>query len=229
MKPLDSLHDHIVLQRRVQRLAEHLSDFIPLNVSVLDVGSGDGKLASLLMRMRPDLSIQAMDVAVRTQTSIPIRQFDGETLPYPASSFDIVLFVDVLHHTVDPLVLLREAVRVARKSLILKDHVLEGRLAGTRLRFMDYVGNARHGVALPFNYWTAQQWQHAERLLSLTKARELRQLELYPWPADYIFGSRLHFIARYDVREPAPVIDSREKRLIPASEAAQRGSRDYIP
>ncbi len=199
MKALDSLHDHLVLERRVIRLSRQLADFIPPNSSVLDVGSGDGKLAALLLQLRPDLTIEGVDVAVRLGTSIPVKRFDGQNLPFPARSFDVVLFVDVLHHTKDPLVLLREAIRVSRKSLLLKDHVLQGWFGEARLRFMDYVGNSRHGVPLPFNYWTAPQWQNAERLLGLQKIKELSDLHLYPWPADLIFGARLHFIALFNI------------------------------
>ena len=57
-----------------------------------------------------------------------------------------------------PRQLLREAVRVARRGLLIKDHTLTGFLAGPTLRLMDRVGNQRHGVALPYNYWTQQQW-----------------------------------------------------------------------
>ena len=55
------------------------------------------------------------------------------------------MFVDVLHHTDDPMVLLREAGRVASGFVLIKDHTQNGILAGRRLRFMDWVGNARHG------------------------------------------------------------------------------------
>jgi SAM-dependent methyltransferase len=206
MKVLHVVHRHTVWQRRVIRLAELLSDFLPANASVLDVGSGDGEIDAWLLRKRPDLSIEAVDLAVRKDTSIPVKAFDGTTLPYPNSSFDTVMFVDVLHHTTDPLVLLREAVRVARTSVVLKDHTREGIAAGARLRFMDYVGNAGHGIALPFNYLTFQQWREVEQGLGLRKSKERGKLKLYPWPVEYFFGARLHFVASYDL--PKPTVNS---------------------
>jgi SAM-dependent methyltransferase len=202
MKPLDVLHNKFILHSRAARLAQLFSDLFPPNFTILDVGSGDGKIAALLLQQRPDLDIKGVDVTVRAKTSIPVIQFDGKTLPFDAAAFDAVMFVDVLHHTTDPLILLREAVRVAKKSVILKDHVVEGLLARMRLRFMDEVGNARHAVALPFNYWTVAQWLEAERLLGLTKAIEVRQLNLYPWLLDTVFGAGLHLIVRYDIHGP---------------------------
>jgi len=196
---LDRFHEFGVLSRRAERLASLLAQVIPPNSSVLDVGSGDGRIDVLLLKQRADLKVQGVEVTTRTQTEFPVTYFDGASLPFERQSFDIVMFVDVLHHTADPMVLLREAVRVARKGIVLKDHVLQGVLSGTRLRFMDYVGNARHGVALPFNYWTLEQWSEAEAQLGLRQKHGITDLKLYPWPADYIFGAKLHFIARYDL------------------------------
>src|SRR5205085_9858791 len=126
---------------------------IPQSASTLDVGCGDGQLASEIIRSRPDLSFKGIDVLVRPESAIPVSAFDGAHIPFPDCSFDVVMFSDVLHHTDDPLVLLREAARVARRSIVIKDHLIKGLLARPTLAFMDRVGNRRHGVPLPYNYW----------------------------------------------------------------------------
>ncbi len=50
-----------------------------------------------------------------------------------------------------PARLLAEAKRVSRGGIVIKDHFREGVLADATLRFMDWVGNAQHGVVLPYN------------------------------------------------------------------------------
>jgi hypothetical protein len=51
------------------------------------------------------------------------------------------------------MILLREAVRVARRMILIKDHIVDAVLAGPTLRLMDRIGNARYGVSFPHNYW----------------------------------------------------------------------------
>lgn len=195
MNLLERVHEAYVYGRRIHRLSAILASLIPSGCSLLDVGCGDGKLAQSLLKKRPDLQIEGVDVRVRAKTCLPVKAFDGINLPYPAASFDGVMLVDVLHHTRDPLPLLQEAVRVSRRWLVVKDHVLAGPAAAARLRLMDSVGNARHGVSLPYNYLAAGQWSALRNDLSVKVTTELTDLHLYPWPMDYVFGARLHFAA----------------------------------
>jgi SAM-dependent methyltransferase len=199
MSLVETLHGAYVHSRRCRVLGRHFADLIPHGASVLDVGCGDGLLDSVLWQMRPDLSIRGVDVLVRSATHIPVEYFDGSRLPLPDRSVDAVLFVDVLHHTQDPMVLLREAARVATRAVLLKDHLLQGFLAGPQLRFMDRVSNARHGVVLPNNYWRYRQWQDAFAALGLAVEEWRGWLGLYPWPATWVFDRSLHFVCRLGV------------------------------
>jgi hypothetical protein len=61
---------------------------------------------------------------------------------------------------------------------------------------MDWVGNARHGVALTYNYWPQQRWFEACKTLGLQIDAWVTELGLYPWPVHLIFERSLHFVAR---------------------------------
>lgn len=196
-----ALHEKLVFPRRVRVLANHLSALIAAGARILDVGCGDGTIDRVILEQRPDLTIEGIDILVRPHSQIPVRPFDGTTIPYPDNSFDVVMFVDVLHHTPDPRVLLREAARVGTAVLI-KDHFREGFLAGPTLRFMDWIGNAHHGVALPYNYWTRAQWTAAFAELKLHANGMTESLGLYPPPAAWFFDRDLHFVARLDPLPP---------------------------
>ena len=196
MKAIDTIHNQYVHGRRVHRLCQEFARLIPQNAKVLDVGCGDGLLAGLIQEIRPDVELRGIDVLVRPQTKIPVDGFDGEKIPYADASFDAVMFVDVLHHTNDPKILLKEATRVTKNCLLLKDHTKEGFLANSTLRFMDWVGNKKHGVALPYNYWREKLWRDTIAEMNLTVAEWNSDLKLYPAPADPFFGRKLHFIAK---------------------------------
>jgi len=192
---LNAAHDKVVFGRRVGVLSSHLAKAIPEGGRVLDLGCGDGSIALALMGLRDDLAIEGVDVLIRPKTHIPVTRFDGGALPFEDKSFDYVTVVDVLHHTEAPAAVLAEACRVARKGIIIKDHLLDGWLAGPTLRLMDWVGNRGHDVVLPYNYLTRDAWAAAfsEAGCSVTTWDE--NLHLYPRPASMLFDRHLHFVA----------------------------------
>jgi len=196
MNLLEKIHGSYVHNRRVRVLARELSALLPANGQVLDVGCGDGLLAALMQKDKPNVVITGIDVLVRDHTHIPVVKFDGTTIPFPDRSFDTLVFVDVLHHMDDPVLLLREAARVARKTIVIKDHTLNGFAARPTLRFMDRIGNRRYNVALPYNYWPKQEWLNTFEALGLRLRTWKSKLDLYPRPVDWLVGRSLHFIAQ---------------------------------
>jgi SAM-dependent methyltransferase len=198
MKLIENIHGKHVHSRRIHVLSKHLAALIPNNASILDVGCGDGKISALIKELRPDITIHGVEVLVREGAAIDIQQFDGNTLPFDDNHFDCVMFIDVLHHTEDPMILLKEAQRVTKDSIILKDHLKEGLLANTTLRFMDTVGNARYGVALPHNYWKKNQWIATAKTLQMSIVEWKESIGLYPFPLNMIFGRKLHMISRWE-------------------------------
>ena len=192
---LNAVHGAAVFNRRVRVLAAHLAKAIPGPGRVLDLGCGDGSVAIALMATRPDLRVEGVDVLVRPETRIPVTRYDGTTLPFEDQSFDYVTIVDVLHHTTDPAAVLAEAARVARKGIVVKDHLLEGVLAGPTLRLMDWVGNRGHGVVLPYNYLTRGGWEEVFAKARLTPVSSRDRLDLYPPPFSWFFDRKFHFVA----------------------------------
>jgi SAM-dependent methyltransferase len=190
------VHGKAVFDRRIEVLTRTLADFIPANARVLDIGCGSGTLAKRIMALRPDITIEGIDVLVRPGTEIPVTEFDGNTIPWDDGHFDIALFVDVLHHTEAPARLLAEAKRVSKGGIVIKDHFREGVLADATLRFMDWVGNAQHGVVLPYNYLSDPEWRSIWSRLGLKVERLTDKVGLYPAPFSWLFDRRLHFVAR---------------------------------
>ena len=196
----ESIHQLYALDRRARVLADQIEALLPREASILDVGCGDGAIDRLIGDRRSDLQFRGIDLMARPGAAIPVDEFDGRDIPHPDDSFDCVMFVDVLHHSDDAIRLLQEARRVARLHVIIKDHRLNGFLAGPTLRFMDDVGNKRHGVRLPYNYWSHEEWREAFQRVGLEIEVWIQHLGMYPWPVSLLFGRGLHFLARLGIQ-----------------------------
>ena len=181
--------------RRIWILSRALAKAIPGRGKVLDIGCGDGQLALALMRLRPDLKIEGVDVVPRPKTLIPVAQYDGIKLPFEDKSFDYVTIVDVLHHTNDPSVVLTEASRVARHGVVIKDHLREGFLSQETLAFMDWCGTIGDGVPLPYNFLSRTEWQGAFFKSKLQLVESNEKLDIYLPPARWVFDRTLHFVS----------------------------------
>lgn len=188
-----TLHEKLIFGRRIRRLADAIAERLPLGARVLDVGCGSGDLAALILARRDDVSIEGIDVLVRPQTAIPVHAYDGASIPFPDDHFDAAIVVDVLHHTDDPEAVLTEIMRVA-PLVVVKDHLRDGVIAGATLRVMDWVGNAAHGVRLPYNYLSSRQWRAIWQRLGLSVDSLVTDLSLYPRPASWVFDRSLHFV-----------------------------------
>jgi ubiquinone/menaquinone biosynthesis C-methylase UbiE len=198
-----------VHKSRADVLSDHLLRFLLPDTTVLDIGSGDGLLGNLLQARGKGLEVRGIDVLVRSRTHIPVLSFDGIKIPFEDNAFDFALLVDVLHHAEDPMLVLRDANRVARRGVVVKDHVKHGVVSWYTLRFMDWFGNARHSVNLPYNYWTQAQWQDAISQMGWKIVRWEDDLGLYPGLADFVFGRRLHFIGYFQM-DALPAVSQNE-------------------
>ncbi len=192
---IEGIHEKKIKKRRVEILSSHLVPLIPDSSRILDVGCGSGELALALKTHKPSIEITGIDVLVRPDNAIEVAPFDGLHIPNDDASVDIVLLCDVLHHSDDAEQLLRDAARVSRKSILVKDHTMNGVLAYRRLKFMDQVGNSRFDVEIPCNYLREAEWREMFAKLGLSVAHWIPRLGLYPWPLSLAFDSTLQFIA----------------------------------
>jgi SAM-dependent methyltransferase len=192
-----NLHGRLIFGRRVRALAENIAEMIPADVAtLLDVGCGDGTLARSIVDRRPGLRATGVEIRTRPSTAIPVQVFDGRILPFADESHDLVMLVDVLHHADDPLMLVREAARVAARAVVIKDHLTGAWLSHERLRLMDWVGNIGHGVPLRYAYWSPAEWQAAFAQAGLLEVDRRERLGLYGPVLRALFERRLHFISR---------------------------------
>ena len=192
------VHNKLVSSRRIQTLTNSLDSVAPRSADILDVGCGNGIISHNLRQLSPERSFTGIDVLARKTCLIPCQIYDGNIIPFAPRSFDYVMFVDVLHHMTEPAKFLAQAVQIARRGIIIKDHYCENNFDHQTLTLMDWFGNAQYGVALPNNYKSRAQWRQMFNDVELREDVIKTEIPLYPFPANLIFGRNLHFIGRYN-------------------------------
>ena len=132
---------------RLREQAEALAAFLHPGDSVLDVGCGTGHLSAYLREMY-GVEPTGLDVKDFRQTQIPYQQFDGTSIPFPEHAFDHVVLSEVLHHSHDPVALIKESRRVARRGIIVFEDMPDGRLG--KLILLVHVGLFARYYHYPF-------------------------------------------------------------------------------
>jgi ubiquinone/menaquinone biosynthesis C-methylase UbiE len=121
--------DHAEVNRRfVDDLCEHA----PLGLDILDLGTGTALIPIELCRRLPEVRVMASDAAVsmldlarlRLELDSMVRRVqlhhgDAKALSCPDEYFDTVMSNSLVHHIPDPILALREIVRVARPGGLL--------------------------------------------------------------------------------------------------------------
>ncbi|EXJ14825.1 class I SAM-dependent methyltransferase [Imhoffiella purpurea] len=198
-------------RRRLDGIANAVVPMLPDgDASLLDVGCGNGVLAARLQQRKPDLRIEGVDVAVPPDGRIRSSVYDGRTLPFPDDAFDLVLCADMLHHTDNPQRMLREAARVARSWVIVKDHVVETRWQRLTMTALDWIGNVGTGVPMPFNFLSSQQWRDAFGRAGLRMEEERSGLRYWFWPLTELVDRDMHFVVKLRPTRPASIAESSE-------------------
>ena len=139
--------------------------------SVLDVGSGRGYIAKEISKS--GIKVQCLDVKDLNLTDLPLKIYDGKKIPFRAKSFDTVLVCYVLHHVDNPISLLKECARVAKKRII----IFEDNADSLLTKPLDILFNRLHGVDTPLNFRNISQWIKEFKKLGLKIIKIKRGVE----------------------------------------------------
>ena len=185
-----------IYESRQRALVRLIVPFLRTSDRVLDVGCGFGALGLALMEDEScpdDVIVRGLERHPRSEKFIEIDGYEGGVLPYEDDTFDVVILSDVLHHEEAPDQLLEECVRVSRRAVIIKDHLIGGFLAQWRTSFIDWAANAPYGVHCLYQYKTHGDWLESHRRHGLHVEHELTSLNIYPPGVNLIFGRGLHY------------------------------------
>ena len=149
------------VKRETLQTVSLLTPHLEPAASVLDIGCGEGYVLDELAA-RGVTNVQGVDIVdIRQTKDYPFRLYDGETVPFPDRTFDLVILSFVLHHVPNEkkLALLDEALRVSRAKVV----IVEDTPSTAFDRFM----NQRHGESYrrkihsqaAFGFLTEGEWR----------------------------------------------------------------------
>lgn len=128
-------------QARLKAMAPHIRP----HDTVLDVGSGSGRFG-LRLQDATGATVTGVDVVDYADAKIKTSVYDGTTLPFPDGQFDVVFLAFVLHHCRSHDPLFQEALRVARKKIIILEDTFDTPWQRLFVMWNDYHTNIVQGV-----------------------------------------------------------------------------------
>jgi SAM-dependent methyltransferase len=195
---LRSIHRAAIQVPRTRALAPALAEVAGPAESLLDVGAGDGALGEAVARAIGASRVAGADILAQPGARLPVAIYEGDTLPFDAGAFEVVLLSDVLHHAASPTRLLDEAARVARRAVVVKEHFAFDAASRRLLLALDIAANRQYGIAVRGSYLSPAD------LVTLASGAELRvgalrwPLDVHAWPVRWLVPSALHFAARLE-------------------------------
>lgn len=187
-----------VYKMRLQSLHQEIVPILHADDHVLDVGCGSGALGRAIIdspKCPPQVKVTGLEKFRRGDELAVVKFYDGQKIPYPDKSFDVVILADALHHASDPHNLIYECSRVVRRVLIIKDHKVEGFLAQQRISLMDWASNVQYGIPCLYRYNTLKKWEKLFGQLDLEIEIKIDSMKIYPSIMNFFFGGRIQFLA----------------------------------
>jgi len=147
-----------IYRSAAKRMCQDCKDFIKKGSKILDLGCGSGIISNEFQKFFK-ANLLGIDIADQRIEKIPFQIFDGLKIPFPENYFDLTLINYVLHHTADPMALLKESKRVSKKIIIFED-LPEGFLAKVRC----FLHQTSYNLFFQrekrkFNFKTKKEWE----------------------------------------------------------------------
>lgn len=128
-------------------------------MTLLDIGSGYGTVTELLRgKGFETVALDVQDQSIRPDLKPQIVE-DSSSLSFAENAYDVALLLTVLHHTHEPVDILKETARVAKTVIVIED-VYRNRVQQYLTYFFDSLFNLEFS-GHPHSNKTRDAWQTA--------------------------------------------------------------------
>jgi SAM-dependent methyltransferase len=147
-----------------ERMVKEIEEFL-VDEKILDLGCGSGIFGKKIEE-KLKKEVIGIDIVDKRVCKIPFKIYDGKKIPFSEDYFDVVVVAFVLHHTEDPISILKEAKRVGKRIIIFED-LPEG-IFGKVYCFLHWISwNLFFGKSPKFNFHTSREWEEIFKNLGL--------------------------------------------------------------
>ena len=168
----DSLMHHFGRTWWAPIVLNDIGPYLKKGEYVLDIGAWGGWPGELIAKEKK-LTMQLLDVDDFNRSKLPLMLYDGEHIPFKNNSFDSSLLLFVLHHCRDPLVVLKEAIRVSKNRIIIHEDTYTSPFGRVLASINDFIANSPFFITnpskmnMPYNYQTVTDWEKIFQSLGL--------------------------------------------------------------
>ncbi len=160
---------------RVDPIIASFASVIKPGSRIIDIGAGKGHLAREMVEQF-EARVTLVDVAHYNQTNLPLIICDSRALAFEDDSFDYAILSFVLHHSPNPKAILSEALRVARRAIVIENDV-RGKIRGALTRAIDSLPALRYGTPPCHIVQSREEWLKMFREFQV-EARVLKEFTL---------------------------------------------------
>ena len=163
-----------ISQNRTRDILGSVLPHVGVHEQILDLGAG----LCILTHEFKKYGYTVVPLDIRDLCLFPehnVVLYDGKTIPFADNVFGVVFLINVLHHTPDPELIVKEAIRVGRRLIIMEDVYLTP-MQKILTFVMDSILNFEF-FSNPHTNKSDQGWRSLFRRLSLT----IEQAEIRPY------------------------------------------------
>lgn len=160
------------IANKLQSVVPHLKS----HEKTIDIGAGNGMITQTLRQQNyPTTAMDVADLSIIPEVSVVV--YDGLNMPFEAQAFDTALLLTVLHHTPDPLPVLQETARIAKKIVIIED-VYSNKIQQYMTYAMDTLVNLGHS-SMTYQNKSDKEWKATFEQLNLKLVAESSKSVLF--------------------------------------------------
>ena len=138
------------------------------------------------------VEMQFLDVEDFNRSKLPLALDNGKNITFEDNSFDTSLLVFVLHHCTEPLLVLKDAIRVTKKRIIIHEDTYTSSFGRVLVGMNDFISNFPFFITnpmkmnMPYNYRQVADWERIFENLGLKVISKIVTTHLLTQPVRFV-------------------------------------------